>query len=78
MVLMTAIGFFIEDAMIPKFDFLTHQSQQMISQHQNNMKIDKYRTQEPGLRGRMIDLLGDVMISGGMWLKKSSKPQSDD
>lgn len=78
MILMTAIGFFIEDGMIPKFEFLTHQSQQMISQRQNNMKIDKYRTQEPGLRGRMFDRLGDVMISGGMWLKKSSKPHSDD
>jgi hypothetical protein len=50
----------------------------MISQSRLSIEIDKNRIQKLGMRGKLFDRLGDVLISGGTWLKKSSKSKIND
>jgi hypothetical protein len=68
----------MEDAMNPKFEFFTNQWKQNNSQRSPRMEKDENQSSEPGFRGKLFDLLGNAMISGGTWLKKSSKSQIDD
>jgi hypothetical protein len=68
----------MEDAMNPDYEFFTNQWKDMISQSQLSFEIEKNRNQESGFRGKLFDRLGNVMISGGTWLKKSSKSQIED
>ena len=64
--------------MNPKFEFFTNQWEQYNSQRSPRMEKKEYQSSEPGFRGKLFDLLGNAMISGGTWLKKSSTPQIED
>lgn len=64
--------------MNPDYEFLTHQWKQMISQPRLSISIDRDRNRKSGIRGKFFNRMGDVMISGGIWLKKSSKSQNND
>ena len=61
--------------MNPDYEFLTHQWKQMVSQSKLGIAIDKDRNRESDIRGKLFNRMGAVMISGGIWLKKSSKSQ---
>lgn len=78
MILMIEFDFSTEDAMNPKFEFFTNQWKQNNSQRIPRMEKDEYQNPEPGFRKNLFALLGNAMISGGTWLKKSSKSQIDD
>lgn len=78
MILSIVFDFSMEDAMVPKYEFWTNQWKAKNSQNRQITDNRKYLNSEPGLRGKLFDLLGDAMISGGTWLKKSSQPQIDD
>jgi len=72
------MDFSMEAIMNPDYEFLTHQWKQMISQPRLNISIDRDRNRKSGIRGKFFNRMGDVMISGGIWLKKSSKSQNND
>lgn len=78
MILIIVFDFLMEDAMNPKFEFFTNQWKQNNSQRSPRMEKDENQSSEPGFRGKLFDLLGNAMISGGTRLKKSSKSQIDD
>ena len=61
--------------MNPDYEFLTHQWKQMVSQPRLSLAIEKDRNRKSGIRGKLFYRMGDVMISGGIWLKKLSKSQ---
>jgi hypothetical protein len=65
----------MEAIMNPDYEFLTHQYKQMISQPRLSIAIDKDRNRNSGIRGIFFNRMGDVLISGGIRLKKLSKSQ---
>ena len=60
------------------YEFLEHQREQMITLTQNNMVIQRSKSQEIGFKSKLFDRLGDMMISSGSWLKKSSRSRKED
>jgi hypothetical protein len=68
----------MEDAMNPEYEFLTNQWKQMIAENKIRTEIKLQSVNTPTLRAKLFDRLGDVMISGGTWLKKSANLQIDD
>ncbi len=64
--------------MNPQYEFITNLQERMLDQARLNFMIRCCRNQQLGLRGIFFDRLGDVMISGGSWLKKLSGSSIDE
>jgi len=63
--------------MNPKYDFITDLQEQMIVYAEQNQFIRRSGVNQKGMRSRVCDNLGDVLISTGSWLKKVSRSNAD-
>ncbi len=64
--------------MNPHYDFLSAQREQMIVQTKLNQIVHGRANKQLGMRGRMFNRLGDVLIASGSWLKKTSQSPVDE
>jgi hypothetical protein len=63
--------------MDPQNEFLSARHDQLIEQSQLIGSLRKYGLYRSSLQGRVIDSLGDGMISCGSWLKRVSGSKND-
>ena len=64
--------------MNPQYDFLSAHREQMIVQTKLNQMVRGRANKQLGMRGRIFDRLGDVLITSGSWLKKTSQSPVDE
>ena len=64
--------------MNPQYDFLSAHREQMIVQTKLNQMVRGRANKQLGMRGRIFDRLGDVLITSGSWLKMTSQSPVDE
>ena len=64
--------------MNPHYEFLDAHREQMIVQTKLNQMVRGRANSQSGMRGKIFDRLGDVLISSGSWLKKTSRSPVDE
>lgn len=64
--------------MHPQYDFLSAQREQLVIQTRQQEMVRGNSTRQPGIGGKMLSGLGDVLIASGSWLKKTGQSPIDD
>lgn len=63
--------------MDPQYEFLSTRHDQLIEQSQRIQSLRKCSLYRQSLREKVMDSLGDAMISCGSWLKRVSGSELD-